>query len=202
MLNIFTTVPLLLLASTLTTAQIPSEFTAGFDESTITLVLSFGGNEITSGESVPLADTKVTPTFALGDSSAINTSSKYIVVGIDPDAPSREDPTLAQVLHYMNTDFSPAPGQATNLTSTNDAETKSYAPPGPPEGTGPHRYIFLLFRQPRTGFTVKDVPEERVGFDVEAWRSVNGLQPAAAGTYFIAQFNGISRLRSYAGYLY
>jgi hypothetical protein len=121
------------LLSPIVFAQIPTEFSSKFDnESGIELVLSFGANKLIEGEFVPLAETKQTPTFALGDSSPINTNAKYIVVGIDPDAPSRNNPTVAQVLHYLNDNFSPKPGQGTNITSSNKQALMSFRPPGPP----------------------------------------------------------------------
>ncbi|KAF8250012.1 hypothetical protein K440DRAFT_620460 [Wilcoxina mikolae CBS 423.85] len=62
-----------------------------------------------------------------------------------------------------------------------------YRPPAPPEGTGPHRYIWLLYQQPRV-FQIKDVPVKPTGFNVTTWATANGLEPAVAGTYFEAEF--------------
>jgi phosphatidylethanolamine-binding protein (PEBP) family uncharacterized protein len=186
--------PLLLLLPALARfalGQMPTEFSATFDKTSgIQLVVSLGGKEIKNGELVPLAETKKVPTFALGQSSPINTSSKYIIVAIDPDAPSRANPTVAQALHYMNTDFSPMSGTATNITSSNDNETVKYMPPGPPKGSGEHRYVWLLYQQPQ-GFQAKDVPtRNRTGFDVAKWAEENGLKPAVAGTFWVSEFGG------------
>ncbi|KAF8535507.1 phosphatidylethanolamine-binding protein [Trichophaea hybrida] len=157
----------LLLFSSIALAQIPSEFASKFDTTSgISLVLSFGTHQVIDGEHIPLLETKQTPTFALGQSSPINVSAKYIVVGIDPDAPR---------------------GKTHPSPSSNKEAPMPYRPPAPPEGTGPHRYIWLLYQQPRV-FQIKDVPVNRTNFNVTIWATANGLEPPVAGTYFEAEF--------------
>jgi phosphatidylethanolamine-binding protein (PEBP) family uncharacterized protein len=182
MLKLLARLPILLLA-TIATAQIPSEFTTGFNKSSVTLTMSFDGQEVTTGDLIPLTETTTAPTFSLGPGSTNSITTTYLIVGIDIDAPSRASPTLAQVLHFMNTDFTMATGSDKTLASTNAVATEPYLAPAPPPGSGPHRYIFLMFEQP-SGFTPKDLPITRTGFDLESWRKENGLSAAVAGTYF------------------
>ncbi|KAI5819606.1 phosphatidylethanolamine-binding protein [Pyronema omphalodes] len=169
--------------------QIPTEFSSTFDKTSgIQLVVSVGGTEIENGQLVPLSETKKLPTFALGPSSPVNTSSKYIIVAVDPDAPSRSNPILAQFLHYMNTDFSPVSATNRNITSSNDRPTVKYIAPSPPIGTGAHRYVWLLYQQP-DGFQAKNIPTaDRVGFNVTKWAEENGLKPAISGSYWVSEF--------------
>ena len=110
--------------------------------------------------------------------------TKYIVLMIDPDSPSRDDVVVPQVLHYLKTDFSVS--EFTDLASSVNPSLK-YVGPDASVGTGPHRYIFLLYVQP-AGFAVKGVPSEsnRGGFNVSDWRQTNGLKPAVAGIHFVA----------------
>ena len=115
---------------------------------------------------------------------------------IDPDAPSRANPTAANFLHWVKTDLRIRSSTATNITADNATDAFSYLSPAPAQGSGPHRYTFLLFDQPRRdgfvlqGLPANDLPASRVGFNVSAWREVNGLTPAKAGTYFLAEFEG------------
>ncbi|KAA8897514.1 phosphatidylethanolamine-binding protein [Sphaerosporella brunnea] len=179
---------LLLGISSLTGAQIPPQWTSGFSPA-ISLTAFFNGVEISTGQSIPLSETKSSPTFALGKNSVTCAESKYIIIALDPDAPSWASP----VLHFMNTNFSAAELEegSKNLTSTNKNATAPWLDPAPPAGTGPHRYIFLLFEQPEGNFHVKDVPgtstSDRLTFDVERWRKDNHLHNAVAGTYFLAE---------------
>ncbi|GAB0092410.1 Phosphatidylethanolamine-binding protein [Sergentomyia squamirostris] len=58
----------------------------------------------------------------------------------DPDAPSRKEPTYREWHHWLVGNI---PGN--NITQ---GETLSeYVGSGPPEGTGLHRYVFLLYKQ-------------------------------------------------------
>lgn len=103
---------------------------------------------------------------------------------IDPDSPSEDGNVVPQVLHYLRTDFS-----VPEFTSLNSSKppTLSYVGPGASVGSGPHRYIFLLYVQP-DGFSVKGVPGEgnRAGFNVSDWRITNNLQKAISGSLFVA----------------
>ena len=60
---------------------------------------------------------------------------------LDPDAPSRADPKFGEWHHWLITNI---PGS--NL-SKGDVSSE-YVGAGPPEGSGLHRYVFVLFKQP------------------------------------------------------
>lgn len=64
----------------------------------------------------------------------------YSLILSDPDAPSRVNPTLREVRHWL----------VVNIPGKNIAKGDTLAPflaSGPPEGTGLHRYIFLVYQQ-------------------------------------------------------
>lgn len=87
---------------------------------------------------------------------------------IDPDAPSRDDAVKAPVLHWLVANF-----QQSNLK---DGRTlckfysktfifklevfcyciDSYHGPAPPAGSGPHRYLFLLYQ------SIDKIPEKTI----------------------------------------
>jgi hypothetical protein len=58
---------------------------------------------------------------------------EFVLALTDPDAPSRSDPKWSQVCHML---FSLKKGVL--------KEYVGYKPPGPPEGTGKHRYVFVV----------------------------------------------------------
>lgn len=66
--------------------------------------------------------------------------SFYTLLMTDPDAPSRALPTLREYRHWLLMNVN-----GTDLSS-GDA-IFPYQGSGPPQGTGYHRYVFLLFRQ-------------------------------------------------------
>ncbi|CUS12395.1 unnamed protein product [Tuber aestivum] len=165
-------------------AQIPDAFSAGFDPKSTELKVTFGTNDLKDGDTLTPSEAATLPKFALGGSSGISPKTKYIVLMIDPDSPSRDDAVAPQVLHYLKTDF--AVSEFTNLASTAPPSLK-YVGPDASSGTGPHRYIFLLYLQP-DDFPAKGIPDEsnRAGFNVSSWREVNNLKRAVAGIHFVA----------------
>ncbi|RPB03998.1 PEBP-like protein [Choiromyces venosus 120613-1] len=173
-----------LLSRSVVLAQIPDAFSAGFDIKAIELKATFGTKDLKDGDTLTPADAAVLPNFALGGSSGISPKTKYIILMVDPDSPSRGDVAVPQVLHYLKTDFTVS--EFTNLASPVTPALK-YVGPDASVGTGPHRYIFLLYVQPE-GFAVKGVPSEtnRGGFNVSNWGEINGLKRAVAGIHFIA----------------
>lgn len=119
----------------------------------------------------------------------------YVVTLTDPDAPSRNDPRWSEFCHWIaSATLKPFPEDPDSCGSCagNRAvldELMPYKPPGPPEKTGKHRYVFLVF-VPRNGTTEKlhlSKPSERKHWGygtkkgetkgVREWARENGLAP-------------------------
>ncbi|KAI8426981.1 hypothetical protein MSG28_014636 [Choristoneura fumiferana] len=65
----------------------------------------------------------------------------YVLAMVDPDAPSREKPKFREWHHWLVGNI-----QGGDL---NKSEVLSdYIGSGPPKGTGLHRYVFLVYKQP------------------------------------------------------
>ncbi|KAK3049025.1 hypothetical protein LTR09_009679 [Extremus antarcticus] len=113
--------------------------------------LSFNGKVVGNGEHIPKAETHVTPTLTLPTPSGV-----YIVVCIDLDAPFPSFSFLGPILHWFQSGLrasaSSTPSTSgdsigTQLTALGIPHIVDYAGAGPPPGSGPHRYIFLLYQQ-------------------------------------------------------
>lgn len=65
----------------------------------------------------------------------------YTLVMIDPDAPSRTDYSLREILHWLVMNI-----PESNVESGD--EVVEFIGTGAPKDTGLHRYIFLVFKQP------------------------------------------------------
>ncbi|KAG7440057.1 PEBP-like protein [Guyanagaster necrorhizus] len=102
----------------------------------------------------------------------------YTLVMTDPDAPSRAEPKFRQFRHWVITGIkSPieSASETTNLTAfKTKTSTTPYRPPGPPPGTGLHRYTFLLFEEP-AGFSVPQGAVE-YGAEMTQRRSWNAIE--------------------------
>ncbi|KAF8919722.1 hypothetical protein BGZ52_012263, partial [Haplosporangium bisporale] len=65
---------------------------------------------------------------------------------VDPDAPSRLNPTYGQWLHWLVVNLTIE--SFGTLSVPKGTTLMPYMSPGPPNGTGKHRYVFLLYEQP------------------------------------------------------
>ena len=120
---------------------------------------------------------------------------------VDPDAPNRADPKAAQWLHWLVVNI---PGKSLQWVSSSDhclcpGEDLSggdvslgkvlmqHNGPSPPQGSGPHRYVFLVYEQPRS--VRARVSRNRAGFDIEKWTSSrsNNLGSPVAGNFYFAE---------------
>ena len=70
----------------------------------------------------------------------------YTVVALDLDAPSRRKPSSRCFIHHMQVNV-----RASAASAASDADAGvhhvPYYPPCPPQNSGKHRYVFLLYRQ-------------------------------------------------------
>lgn len=106
----------------------------------------------------------------------------YTVIMTDPDAPKDK----AEVHHWM-----------TINVKDGDSETgavhSEYFGSGPPQGTGIHRYIFLVYKQP-PNYTPTEAyrprnRERRYLWSVRQFAKDNNLGDPVAGNFYRAEFD-------------
>lgn len=154
-------------------------------------------------------------TAAAGAANGTAAAARYIVFMIDPDAPTPQNPTSAQIIHWLQADLvlttstssstSNSSSSAASLAITNlTAPLIPYARPMPPTTSIAHRYIQYLFAQP-PGFSV---PAPAAGFsatnrsmfNIEHFVAAAGLaSPLAANYMYIANMTGASVPALYSG---
>ncbi|KAF1938935.1 PEBP-like protein [Clathrospora elynae] len=163
-------------ASLLPSAVIPSTFTP-----TIHLTVNFPSSSPNHGHLARVSEVKDQPTISIfPPPSPLSTLAfqSYTFLMIDPDAPTPADPKFGYWRHWVVSSIHPSlsPG---NIVESGRTLTK-YLAPGPKDESDPHRYLFLLFREPE-GFEVQkgDVGGEefveRRSFKVEEWVERMGL---------------------------
>lgn len=132
----------------------------------------------------------------------------YAIVLTDPDAPSYHDNKWSEFCHWIATGrvvVTPRPprgqqqgggdgdGGCPQLSLTGLKDVVPYRPPGPPEKTGRHRYVFFAFTPVNATTLPLNVtkPGERKrwgtgkpGSGVREWAEENSLAPIAANFIF------------------
>jgi len=139
------------------------------------LKVTYKGKSFGNGDELTVDGTKSAPEV----SWKTDDDSKYALLMVDPDAPSRADPKYRQSRHWLISGIKSAPQGSTNEThGLASLKTKAaiapYRPPNPGPGSGIHRYVFLLFEEPIGGYEIPaSAPEHGAG--LEQRRGWNGI---------------------------
>jgi len=136
------------------------------------------GNELTPTQ---VKDIPTTITWAAEEGAL------YTLVLTDPDAPSRQQPKYREWHHWLVVNI---PG---NELAKGDTLSE-YVGSGPPKGTGLHRYVFLVYKQP-----TKLAPDEkkltnrsgegRGQFHIKNFAKKYNLGEPIAGNFYQAQWD-------------
>ncbi|XP_047366418.1 protein D2-like isoform X1 [Vespa velutina] len=114
-------------------------------------------------------------------------STFYTLCMTDPDAPSRKDPKFREWHHWLVGNI---PGNDISKGET----LSEYIGSGPPEGTGLHRYVFLLYKQPKKlTFDEKHLTNRsgnnRGKFSIKKFANKYNLGDPIAGNMFQAEYD-------------
>ncbi|KAI1384048.1 PEBP-like protein [Hypoxylon trugodes] len=128
---------------------IPPDFTP-----TTELSVSFSSRAVELGTFFRAGECKAAPRISFppeADSSVAVGETSYTFILTDPDAPTPDDPKFAFWRHWVVAGLKPGiyeengEGEGRTLTK--------YLGPGPKDDSKPHRYLFLLYREP-PNFTI------------------------------------------------
>ncbi|KAG9198811.1 hypothetical protein G6514_009361 [Epicoccum nigrum] len=160
-------------ASLLPSKLIPADFNPTYN-----LTITYPSKSPSNGSLVRVSDVAEKPTVvfsAISSDDATSTPSLTLLL-LDPDAPTPDDPKFAFWRHWVITSI---PAGAREVAE--GKELTRYLAPGPKDESGPHRYLFLLFKEPE-GFEVGrgDVGGEefveRRSFPAGEWVGRYGLE--------------------------
>ncbi|KAJ4984317.1 phosphatidylethanolamine-binding protein [Stagonosporopsis vannaccii] len=132
-------------ASLLPSPIIPATFTPSYD-----LAVSFPSTSPSNGSLVRVSDVKEKPSVSFSAAASTTPSAQsFTFLLIDPDAPTPDDPKFAYWRHWVVTNV---PSSAGDISA--GKTLTQYLAPGPKDESGPHRYLFLLFKEPQ-GFSIE-----------------------------------------------
>ncbi|XP_055302701.1 protein D2-like [Sitodiplosis mosellana] len=111
----------------------------------------------------------------------------YTLCMTDPDAPSRQAPKFREWHHWLV-------GNIPGADVSKGEVLSDYVGSGPPEGTGLHRYVFLVYKQ--NGKITFDEPrlpntsgKNRGGFSIAKFANKYNLGTPVAGNFYQAQWD-------------
>jgi len=151
------------------------------------------GNTLTKDDTADVPTIHFTPMQApVGAADDVS----YTLVMVDPDAPSKEDRKWGPFRHWIVSGVK-APAisalAAGNMSASfTHAEACPYMPPTPPTGSGPHRYIVLLYQDPHSNFNVpldalerKTEAEDRMHWKAADFAKAHNLTLVAANFFYV-----------------
>ncbi|KAI0058827.1 PEBP-like protein [Artomyces pyxidatus] len=141
------------------------------------------------GKNLTVAQTVNEPQFFLTSNDSSVASKTFLLAFVDPDAPTPQNRSLSDIRHVLapNLHISGTANRALLVNST--PAITDYLAPGPPPGSGPHRYTVLLFVQPdnfssaAAGLVDQSTP--RTNFNLTTFAQKTGLGDPIAGTFFL-----------------
>ncbi|KAI0440876.1 phosphatidylethanolamine-binding protein [Xylaria telfairii] len=108
---------------------------------TTKLEVSFGEKAVDLGTFLRAGECKQAPTIAFAPETGTAENALYSLILTDPDAPTPDDPKFAFWRHWVLSGLRPD-------ATTTSSELTAYLGPGPKDDSKPHRYLFLLYREP------------------------------------------------------
>nr|XP_045607986.1 protein D2-like [Procambarus clarkii]XP_045607987.1 protein D2-like [Procambarus clarkii] len=152
------------------------------------LQVKYGALEVSEGNVLTPTQVVTSPTHL---SWPREDNALYTLCLTDPDAPSRDDPKVREVLHWLVVNIpgcDPAAGDT----------LAHFVGSGPPSGTGLHRYVYLVYRQPgRLDCDEPRIPnntaEHRRNFSIRNFAAKYKLQ-LVAGNFYQAEYDATSDL--------
>jgi len=133
--------------------------------------------EVTLGMPMPRDDTANRPAWTVPHVKHDFKDDTFVVAMVDPDAPTPQDPTEAQIRHFLGGGFTLQGNELVNNTPA----LSDYRQPTPPNTSDPHRYVFLLFAQPADFPTSIDTPIQN--FNISAFAEEFDMGPPLAGNF-------------------
>ncbi|GAB1211717.1 hypothetical protein ATERTT37_000841 [Aspergillus terreus] len=143
------------------------------------LTVQFGEKTVSYGNFFRASECKAAPSISFSkEADDPDASRRYTLLLIDPDAPTPDDPKFAYWRHWVVSGLRPA--DAGDVTATSTVLTE-YLGPGPKDESKPHRYLYLLFREPEQfALSKEDVGGEeftqRRSFKAAEWVETHSLK--------------------------
>lgn len=156
-----------------------------FDPSAL-LSVTFGATVVTPGQALTQDQVAPTPSLSVTPAnSTVSFSGTYTIAMVDA-GPVGTDESQGVTRHWLVNGVQ----IADNKVGTDGTAITQYAGPAPPAGSGPHRYVILLYAQPPTFSAPAEFSQPNIGvsvFNLGNYVQSSGLGPIVAGNYITVE---------------
>jgi len=167
-------------------SQIVPQLLSSFEPSALLTVNYAGVGDITPGQPLTEDQSASAPSVTVTSAnSSAQLTGKFTITMVDADIVG-SDLSKGENRHWLVNGVTIANGTVSNSSAT---AITAYAGPGPAAGSGPHRYVIMLYAQPDS-FKAPANLSQPVGvtlFDVNAYAKDSGLGPLVAATYMTVE---------------
>uniref|UniRef100_A0A2H1W3R8 SFRICE_008466 n=1 Tax=Spodoptera frugiperda TaxID=7108 RepID=A0A2H1W3R8_SPOFR len=142
------------------------------------------GSTVTTGKELTPTQVKDQPVVQW----AAKDEEYYTLAMVDPDAPSREEPKFREWHHWLVGNIHGGHIGKGEILS-------EYIGSGPPKGTGLHRYVFLVYKQPEKCDFSKmpklrnNSGDKRGKFSIAKFATQYKLGSPIAGNFYLAKYD-------------
>jgi len=139
-------------------------------------IIQYNGKQVHNEEVLKKADTQTVPTVQIN----LKTDPQmpyFTLLMVDPDAPQRGNEIAGPWLHWIKASF-------TENNVDSGTTLADYQGPTPPDGTGPHQYIILLYKS-ATDEIALDGGVKRKQFQLQKFEKNNNLKLIAATSFIV-----------------
>ncbi|KAG6829671.1 hypothetical protein H0H92_003915 [Tricholoma furcatifolium] len=167
-------------------SEIVPELLTSFNPSALLTVNFPGVGDITPGQALTEQQSASAPTVTVtAANSSVSLDGNYTIMMVDADVVG-SDLSNGENHHWLVNGVKISDGTLSNASAT---PIVSYAGPGPAAGSGPHRYVILLYVQP-DNFTAPADLSKPTGvsmFNLSEYVQDSGLGPLLAANYMTVE---------------
>jgi len=151
------------------------------------LSLNFAGvGDVQPGQALTQAQVGPTPTVTITPAnSSVSLNGTYTLVMVDADVVGSN--LTQETRHWLENSVVITGSTVSNASAT---VITRYAGPAPASGSGPHRYVVMLYAQPSTFTAPAAYSQPNIGvstFDFNGYVKDSGLGPLVAANYFTVE---------------
>ncbi|KAJ3788552.1 phosphatidylethanolamine-binding protein [Lentinula aff. detonsa] len=169
-----------------TQAALVPELLATFDPSSILTINFDGVGDLSPGQSLTQDQVAPTPTIKVtAANSSVDLTGNFTLAMVDADVVGADESNITR--HWLENSVIISDGQVSNSSAT---DITSYAGPAPASGSGPHRYVVILYQQPASFSPPSDFSQPNLGvskFDLNGYVKDSQLGAVVAANYFTVE---------------